>query len=52
MACLNPEGIMDQEQKLMSFFAQAATISVQGRILHITTTNGDILIFEMMDGNK
>jgi len=45
MACMDPEGIMQQEQELMLLFSKADVISRQGNILRITTTSGEILIF-------
>ena len=52
MACLDPEGIMKQEQELMAHFTQATTIAVEGEILQITTTNGVIMTFILIDGNE
>ena len=49
MACLNPDGVMDQEQQLMRMFSQAATISIQGQRLQITTITGDLMIFQQAD---
>ena len=45
MACMDPEGIMQQEQQLMSLFSQAASFSLQGKVLQITTSAGELLIF-------
>jgi heat shock protein HslJ len=49
MACMNPEGIMEQEQLLMSIFSKTITISIQGEILQLTTPKEDILIFHYLD---
>jgi len=47
MACMDPEGIMQQEQQLMSLFSQAGTFSIQGEVLQIRCSNGGSLIFKM-----
>lgn len=52
MACLNPEGIMEQEQVLMSILSQADKMSIQGETLQLTTANGDSLIFHYLDSEK
>ncbi|MCD6426047.1 MAG: META domain-containing protein [Anaerolineales bacterium] len=49
MACMDPEGIMQQEQQLMSLFSQAATYSIQGQVLQITTDAGKKLIFQQAE---
>jgi heat shock protein HslJ len=45
MACLDPEGIMEQEQAIMSLLSDAATFSFQGDRLEIYTFTGKSLIF-------
>ena len=52
MACMDPEGIMEQEQVLMSLLSQAAAISIQGETLQLTTENGDSLIFQYLISEK
>lgn len=49
MACMDPEGIMQQEQQLMSLFSQAATYFIQGQVLQITTISGELLIFQYLE---
>ena len=49
MACMDPEGIMQQEQQLMSLFSQAETYSIQGQVLQITTSAGELLIFQYLE---
>ncbi len=49
MACMDPEGIMQQEQQLMSLFSQAASFSLQGQVLQITTSAGELLIFQYLE---
>ena len=46
MACMDPEGIMQQEQQLMSLFSQVAIYSIQGQVLQMTTSAGELLIFQ------
>jgi heat shock protein HslJ len=45
MACMDPEGIMEQEQEIMSLLSDAATFSIQGDRLEIFTTTGNSLVF-------
>lgn len=49
MACMNPEGIMNQEQQVMSLLSQAATFSIQGQVLQIITNTGEVLIFQQIE---
>ena len=46
MACLDPEGIMEQEQILMGLLSMAAGFNIAGNTLHITTSTGEVLTFE------
>ena len=46
MACLDPEGIMEQEQRVMALLGDAASFSRQGSQLVITTSAGEQLIFQ------
>ena len=46
MACLDPEGIMEQEQILMGLLSKAAGFNIAGNTLHITTSTGEVLTFE------
>ena len=46
MACLDPEGIMEQEQVVMGLLSKAAEFRVIGDTLQITTSTGEILVFE------
>ena len=52
MACLDPDGIMQQEQQLMSLLSQAATYSVQGQVLQIITVSGEVMIFQQMESRE
>ena len=45
MACLNPEGIMKQEQALMGLLADATSLSVTDKMLELITRDGIILVF-------
>jgi len=49
MACMDPEGIMQQEQQVMSLFSQAETFSIQGKVLQILSSNGKSLIFQKIE---
>jgi heat shock protein HslJ len=46
MACLEPEGVMDQEQRFLELMNAAESIQVSGDRLQIITTGGDVLEFE------
>lgn len=46
MACLDPAGIMEQEQQIMKIFATAVQAQREGVRLIITTRAEEILIFE------
>lgn len=46
MACLDPDGIMEQEQLVMSMLSDAETFKLLGVNLEIRTRNGEILLFE------
>jgi len=48
MACMDPEGIMQQEQQVMSLFSQAATFSIQGQVLQIITGSGEVMEFQQI----
>jgi heat shock protein HslJ len=45
MACLDPEGIMEQEQAIMRLLSQASDISQEGNSLVIMTDSGSRMIF-------
>jgi len=49
MACMNPEGIMGQEQQVMSFLSKAATFSIEGQEMQIITGPGEILVFQQVE---
>jgi heat shock protein HslJ len=46
MACLDPAGIMKQEQTLMALLSKAVQFTLQGNTLQIITSSGEILVFE------
>lgn len=50
MACLDPEGIMEQEQIIMKMLSESDTFTVQGDKLQIITSSGDFLIFQQLIG--
>lgn len=45
MACLDPEGIMDQEQALLTLLGGAQTYQLEEESLQITTAGGERLVF-------
>lgn len=48
MACMDPEGIMEQEQIIMNLLSLAAEYKYDDNQLQISTTTGDILFFERL----
>ena len=52
MACMDPEGIMQQEQQVMSLFSQAATFSIQGQVLLIISGSGEVMEFQQIENRK
>ena len=52
MACMDPEGIMQQEQQVMSLFSQAATFSIQGQVLQIITGSGEVMEFQQIENRE
>lgn len=50
MACMDPEGIMEQEQTIMKLLSESSSFSIQGDKMQITTSSGDILIFQQLIG--
>jgi heat shock protein HslJ len=49
MACMDPEGIMQQEQQLMANLSLASTYSIQGQTLIIETGDGSKFVFSQLD---
>jgi heat shock protein HslJ len=45
MACLDPEGVMEQEQNLLNLLGNAQTYQVEDGTLQITTADGERLVF-------
>ena len=50
MACMDPEGIMEQEQAIMKMLSESSSYSIQGDKLQITTSAGELLIFQQFIG--
>ncbi len=50
MACMDPEGIMEQEQTIMKMLSESSSYSIQGDKLQITTSAGELLIFQQLIG--
>jgi heat shock protein HslJ len=48
MACMDPEGIMQQEQQIMSLLADSSSFNLSSTRLSITTTKGEILVFDQL----
>lgn len=51
MACLNPEGIMEQEQEYLSFLSEIVAYSIEGDRLILKKTLQDQLTFEKSRNN-
>ena len=49
MACMDPEGIMEQEQQVMRYLSKAATFSIHGQDMQIITGSGEILVFQQAE---
>ena len=45
MACLEPEGIMQQESQYLSILATAASYEIVGSQLEITSAGGEVLVY-------
>lgn len=52
MACMDPEGIMQQEQQVMSLFSQASTFFIQGQVLQIITGSGEMMEFQQIENRE
>ena len=50
MACMDPEGIMEQEQTVMKMLSESSSFFIQGDSLQITTSAGELLIFQQLIG--
>ena len=46
MACMEPEGVMDQESRYMQFLAEVVEVELAGGQLILTKADGDSLTFE------
>jgi len=45
MACMDPEGIMEQESTIMSMLSKAISYSIEGGKLHLQIESGEVLVF-------
>ncbi len=52
MACLNPEGVMEQEREIMSFLGSSATYQIQGTRLVLKTGSGQQLVFSTLENQR
>ena len=48
MACMAPEGLMDQEQALLAFLGNAETFELSDGRLILSISNGETLVFESL----
>lgn len=49
MACMDPEGIMEQEQTIMSLLSTAISFNIEGEKLFLQVESGEELIFSALD---
>lgn len=49
MACMDPEGIMEQEQTIMSLLSKAVSYGIDGGELRLQLESGEELIFLSLD---
>lgn len=49
MACLNPEGIMEQERDIMALLSDTASYELEGDTLRLQTSTGEVLNFTPAD---
>ncbi|RLD01708.1 MAG: hypothetical protein DRI46_03115 [Chloroflexi bacterium] len=49
MACMDPEGIMKQEQTIMSLLSRATSYRIEGSKLYLQIASGEELIFLSLD---
>lgn len=49
MACLDPDGIMDQEQRFLELLAGSQTFTVEGDQLILHTSSGETLTFSAQE---
>jgi heat shock protein HslJ len=49
MACMDPEGIMEQEQIIMALLGNSASYQIEGNKLILQTADGEKLIFVPLD---
>ena len=49
MACLDPPGVMEQEQLIMDFFTNAERFELEESRLSIYRTDGEALTFDQVD---
>ena len=45
MACMDPEGIMEQESTIMSMLSQTVSYSIEGGKLYLQIDGGEVLVF-------
>ncbi len=52
MACMDPEGVMLQEQEIMNQMGNASSFAIQGSQLTIQTVSGEVLVFQQLDSKE
>lgn len=50
--CMNPEGIMDQEREYLELLLDTTTFQIEDTQLTISSSDGQVLIFEMIFGTE
>lgn len=49
MACMDPEGVMEQEMDIMSLLATTVGFEIEGETLRLQTEGGEELVFNSVD---
>ena len=49
MACMDPEGIMEQESTIMSMLSKTVSYSIEGGKLYLQVEGGEMLVFTPLD---
>lgn len=49
MACMDPEGVMDQEMDIMTMLSATVSFEIENETLRLQTEDGDELVFSSID---
>jgi heat shock protein HslJ len=49
MACMDPEGVMEQEMDIMSLLSKTVSFEIEGETLRLQTEGGEELVFSSVD---